>query len=686
MANTNGITYYKLDADYKGYSGDITKNCGLKGEEIDGNFNFLRGYDIEKINFDDDGNMQITRYNGDTLTATRAIEPTYEYNFSFDEKNGVLTIITPEGREIVLTGFKTDKDVDTYVYHDFSMEGVGTPSDPLKMSNILKSGRHKPANYLIDTTIVDENGNKVNHLPTENLTKNDRYVTKENISLFGLLYPLSGVRKIQERLAEINSDWRIPTKDDWDTLLNALECTSNNHDSKDTNVFLGEDAGMLLKSTKYWQEYEGKILSEDSYNFTIYPVGYAGNRGKNFYGSFGETSAFWTSSEEECANHSEVFVKLFDYKETGVGQQTWGENYHLSLRLVKDFQSTTGFNSAEDIDGTTVNCVQVPGQNLVWTKDNIAFANAEYDGFIPKEWDAAVNGNNYECRYFINDWNGEYWNRYEIKEGEGIVLLDSENGEMHEWLLVNGELIDSTIFLKNQFDTELDNLNEKIGVLEQKMENEETSRQEMDSSLKSQIDEEVLIRQNSYNELDEKINAYFTSGNTNYNELSNVITAEQTARENADKALDAKIDAISDDYLKASDKNELNTLITAEQNRAVEQETLLMSSIESESQRAIAKETEIHNALVQEEQRSILKENELKNEIDNEIIERKNTEFLLQEQINKNKVKAENESIVVISEENSNASTTIKVNIDSECEHIKLNENGIYFDGYFGQF
>ena len=52
-ANLNGIIYYKLDANTHGYSGDITKNSGLRGEEIDGNFAFLRGHDIEKIHFDE---------------------------------------------------------------------------------------------------------------------------------------------------------------------------------------------------------------------------------------------------------------------------------------------------------------------------------------------------------------------------------------------------------------------------------------------------------------------------------------------------------------------------------------------------------------------------------------------------------------------------------------------------------
>ena len=46
-------------------TGDITKNCGLRGEEIDGNFNFLRGNDIKSISFDENGTMYLTKYNGE---------------------------------------------------------------------------------------------------------------------------------------------------------------------------------------------------------------------------------------------------------------------------------------------------------------------------------------------------------------------------------------------------------------------------------------------------------------------------------------------------------------------------------------------------------------------------------------------------------------------------------------------
>ena len=75
------------------------------------------------------------------------------------------------------------------------------------------------------------------------------------------------------------------------------------------------------------------------------------------------------------------------------------------------------------------------------------------------------------------------------------------------------------------------------------------------------------------------------------------------------------------------------------------------------------------------------------NDLKNENI---NSTNLLQIQIDKNKVTPEDSSILInegnVDENNNVIPTTIKVKIDANCEHIKLSDNGIYFDGYFGTF
>ena len=330
--NIKGITYYKLDSNLHGYPGDITKNSGLRGEEIDGNFNFLRGNDIESVSFDESGMMTITKYNGDKLTANIVEKETPDYNFTYDANEGVLTIITPKGEEIKLEGFKTEPVIPIVhadVLHDDSLVGTGAKDSILKISNINKTGYYLPAIKLIDTT-------KLESLPTENIGCHDRYVTKEKISKFGALYSVKGMQKIAAHLQEMNSDWHIPSKEEWDELLNSIDTNVNNHDSKESNIDLGEFAGAILKSTQYWEKDEtGRMLSEDTYGFSVLPVGYCSNRGKNFFGGFGQSSAFWTSTIEDT--HNDVFVKIFDYDKETVAQSSWGEKYYLSIRLVKNF-------------------------------------------------------------------------------------------------------------------------------------------------------------------------------------------------------------------------------------------------------------------------------------------------------------------------------------------------------------
>jgi len=59
--DVNGITFYKLQSKF---SGDTTKDCSLTGEEVDRNFYFLRGYDIESVTYEN-GLLTIQRVDHD---------------------------------------------------------------------------------------------------------------------------------------------------------------------------------------------------------------------------------------------------------------------------------------------------------------------------------------------------------------------------------------------------------------------------------------------------------------------------------------------------------------------------------------------------------------------------------------------------------------------------------------------
>ena len=88
----NGITYFKLNSQYPG---DVTKNCGLTGSEIDNNFYVLEGRDVKSVSFED-GAVKLTLLNGDVLYAdisslTEGVVT--DLSFEFDQENGVLKIM-----------------------------------------------------------------------------------------------------------------------------------------------------------------------------------------------------------------------------------------------------------------------------------------------------------------------------------------------------------------------------------------------------------------------------------------------------------------------------------------------------------------------------------------------------------------------------------------------------------------
>ena len=96
----------------------------------------------------------------------------------------------------------------------------------------------------------------------------------------------------------------------------------------------------------------------------------------------------------------------------------------------------------------------------VWTKYNIDFS--QFENFIPSEWEQYKNSNEITTHYFINDWNGNGWTKLEIKEGESIVLYENDKGTMHEFILVNNELIDNSSFLNESFQNELNEIKNEV--------------------------------------------------------------------------------------------------------------------------------------------------------------------------------------------------------------------------------
>ena len=491
MTAQKGVIYYKLDPQFH-YENDVTLNCGLTGGDIDGNFNFLRGYDIKTFEVSEDKReLTVVRHNGEKL-AVNIYDPQF-YHFDYDKVNGVLTVTMTKDEEDIpvivdeLTGFLSERNF--HVYTDATIEGDGTKYKPLSLSTIVRPGTYQPALDLIDIT----SGEK---MPEKGLTKGERHITKENVSPFGLLYPMGGMIEIQNRLDEIGSEWRVATKEDWDQLLNMSEaCLSEkNHDNPENPIseYLGMDAGAHLKSKKLWDftyrkieegeelvdgerfildengefipnengDYVKELCSDDIFDFGIYPLN-----------EMGKEMSYWTNTP--YPEMGEMFVKTFTNESRAVRQDISEFGDCLGVRLVKDFDGTN-FYGIEEIDGQSVPTIllemsdidrELYDKNLVWTKENVGFGNVEYSGKTSEEW-MEYTDEYISTRYFINDWDGKKWVKHEIHEGESIVIANFRDYRMHEWRLVDGEFFDTADLLKDQFQKVLDALTARIVYLE----------------------------------------------------------------------------------------------------------------------------------------------------------------------------------------------------------------------------
>ena len=475
MANNNatyktveGVTYFKLKSEFEG---DYTKHCGLLGEEIDENFYFLRGYDIESFEFDDKKNLIIQRVDKDYPPIVINMEDTIEHpTFEFDKKNGEITVTYPDGTIKVMGGFFVEGR-DVRIATDSTFNGNGTMYNPLRLSPTETTGTFAPADEYFDLT----DGNT----ELEGKGKGYRVVTKEKIDNFGCLYPFSAVKKIQDKLTETGSQWRVPSKEDWDELLNALECPEDRNHSAITCTWLGKVAGAGLKSANLWKEYSN-LLTEDPTNgqdvrgLTVYPVGITPDRNEILNDNnhdaegFSQIAGMWTSTINDEGN---AYVKIFGYNSAKVDQDTYGEGARMSIRLIKEY-AYDNFNEIENILGFPYPTELVYGIHddypyaKIWTKINLYSDAESLDGIRSEEWSAVTDSDKgVKIIYFINEWDGTEWHKKPMENGDSVVIIDREGKPYHEWRIIEGELVDTSEALIEEFEKDFAEVREDIAEL-----------------------------------------------------------------------------------------------------------------------------------------------------------------------------------------------------------------------------
>lgn len=427
----SGVTYFRLVSQYPG---DQTKNCGLVGSEIDRNFYFLRGNDIESIEIVGE-ELVLKKVDGTELKVDLIIEepdrdrPT----ITFDNVAGKITFEYPNGDKTVVDGF-------TYYLSDIAvgstLVGTGKMSSPLGISPVEITGYYSPVNEYIDLT---QEGNE---LPIKG--KGYRILTKESTDDFGLLYTKQGMDKINHFLENSDSDWHIPTNEEWTEMLNSIEvCGTKNHER--INQFNGEIASSALKSTMYWEEEldenNNGTGGSDKYGFKLLPTG---DDNPIF---FGELACLWSS---------DGYLRKFLSETNKIENYSFTSNDYAAIRLVKNYNGHNAFET-EDIFGKTYGIVNVKEPeseySQLWTKENLSVTQLGSISLIEGiDYIKVIKPENVEipstCFYVVEytgkvDANGEpitYKKR--LTDGDCVSILDYGEASYRKIQIRNNELYD----------------------------------------------------------------------------------------------------------------------------------------------------------------------------------------------------------------------------------------------------
>ena len=541
-----GVTYFKLKSEF---DGDYTKNCGLLGEEIDKNFYFLRGYDIETVYVDEDRNLVINRVDKDYEPIKVKIgEDLGKDSFTFDKENGTITVTYPDGTTSQMDGFLVEGK-DIRIATDNTFDGNGTIFNPLRLTGVEKTGTYSSAEEYFDLTenITMPNGKG----------KGYRIVTKEKIDNFGCLYPLNAVKTIQDKLTETKSQWRVPSKKDWDELLNAMEIDPEyrNHDSL-SNKWLGQIAGSALKSHNLWKKYDNLSTEhptdgQDVVGLSILPLGIGPDRNEilddanSDVEGYSKLSGMWTSTFDGSDN---AYVKIFGYNSSQVDQDTYGLGAKLSIRLVKDY-NYDNYNEIESILGLPYPTVLVYGicDNAqyvkIWTQINVYNSDPQLGGVRSEEWiNATDSDKGVKIVYFINEWDGHEWHKKVMNDGDSVVIKNYNKIKYHEWRIINGVLVDTLEQINTEFGETLEDLNNQIASLKNNIEKEISDRTAQDELLQNQIKEEISARTAQDGLLQNQIEEETKNRQEEDGKLLEKIDIEISNRLGADEALLTKID------------------------------------------------------------------------------------------------------------------------------------------------
>lgn len=397
------------------------------------------------------GEKSTVEYDGNTYNVYRCLEKLSDnkwklttvtkgsdydkYGFNFGVKDidlsgnlsddGVLTLRWKElegESSTEISGFVSSREV----FHTTSMYGDGTKEKPLRVSNVF------------NTQFCTGIKGIVEELPSCDMGNGDRYVTKEQYSNFGCLYSKKGMMEISKLLSSTCSQWRIPTKDDWDIMLNSIEACDEDrtHSKKENGVTYGKIAGKVLKSHDYWEGNENL----DEVDMSIFPTGYSTSEGELL--GDGQKSYFWTNTN--CGEYT-YYIKGLDGKSDGVSQIESADDKY-SIRLVADYYGD-GLDGHINILGKDYGVVVFKDINQIWISTNLDFQLGDdmYDCF--KYSNSTISN-----LYTLNHWNGEYWEKKVLCNGN--VINVGENPILEYKVIGNNVSETLSLMRKVEMDTD----------------------------------------------------------------------------------------------------------------------------------------------------------------------------------------------------------------------------------------
>lgn len=414
-----------------------------------------------------------------------------------------------------------------------------------------KTGTYAPVKEYIDITSTGK-------LPdSSTLPKGYRIVTKEREQRFGRLYTYDEVQAIKKALVDTGSKWRIPTKEDWDTMLNSIEDEGFRNHSSVGGGYYGNRAAYALKGVdNLWVD--GVSDNKDDYDFCALPLGYADYRaillngmdGNKDVEGFGKCAAFWTDTKvSPDMEGSPIYAKCFWYGSGKVMQQALAPQSRLSLRLVCDFE--VGFDEYEPILGDYYHCGPVYAGDYdnhnatMWTLSNINTVVGGSDfGYISNEWKDTIDS---VISFYINEWTGDRWLRHRMREGDSVVVINTEDAYNHEYRIYvqDGEtvLVDSVKYIGDDIlNIVRDNLKplveESVAPFESRISDNENNILSLSAVSESQANE---IAKN--HGLIESLSASVISSDE---EIRETVSANKAETDAALTSLNEKIDNLQD--------------------------------------------------------------------------------------------------------------------------------------------